>query len=131
MVDAERKPEAIFVDLTKIIESNPWKLIVAGAPASGKGDPHTVANSDAFAGKKSAIDSLVHACVLQGSSASSSSRVWGWCMYLRERSIADALTPSWARKLMLSWTTAIRSLMRSWSLLWRRGDSHTQHTHIL
>jgi len=25
------------VDLTKVIESNPWKLIVAGAPASGKG----------------------------------------------------------------------------------------------
>jgi len=59
-VDGERKPDSIFLDITKIIEAKittpdqvnlnnlnltpdlhheacPWKLIVMGAPASGKG----------------------------------------------------------------------------------------------
>merc|ERR1711871_1694538 len=36
-VDGERKPDTIFADVSRILQGSPWKLIVAGAPASGKG----------------------------------------------------------------------------------------------
>jgi len=36
-IDAERPAERVFDDLQRMAESNPWQMIMLGAPASGKG----------------------------------------------------------------------------------------------
>jgi len=36
-VDAERAAERVFDDCIRMVESNPWQMIVVGGPASGKG----------------------------------------------------------------------------------------------